>query len=194
MVRVKPFSFLKETPPRAWGRRQSVVPALQPQRNTPTGVGKTLVQGLGPGSTQKHPHGRGEDSFTTLGRLSYAETPPRAWGRPRRQRRSTFSARNTPTGVGKTTPEGFKFVYQQETPPRAWGRHSLTHTSLLWIGNTPTGVGKTRFANCCFRTWKKHPHGRGEDHEAARPCLDLMETPPRAWGRLLTRELFDALC
>ena len=32
----------RETPPRGWGRRQSIVPAVQSLGNTPTRVGKTL--------------------------------------------------------------------------------------------------------------------------------------------------------
>ena len=52
---------LKETPPRAWGRRIPAV--LEPAEggNTPTGVGKTQVEDTHQQTTKKHPHGRGED-------------------------------------------------------------------------------------------------------------------------------------
>ena len=51
-------------------------------------------------------------------------------------------------------------------------------------GNTPTGVGKTSpLFPIVFRR-RKHPHGRGEDRFVVRFRLMLIETPPRAWGRL----------
>ncbi|SMG66897.1 hypothetical protein BMETH_764_0 [methanotrophic bacterial endosymbiont of Bathymodiolus sp.] len=50
--------------------------------NTPTGVGKTSQTVLRQSQKQKHPHGRGEDSDTTVNSLKAKETPPRAWGRP----------------------------------------------------------------------------------------------------------------
>ncbi|SMG64240.1 hypothetical protein BMETH_22602114332415, partial [methanotrophic bacterial endosymbiont of Bathymodiolus sp.] len=48
-------------------------------RNTPTGVGKTLIKLFPTPGMEKHPHGRGEDS-TKLDQLRLnTETPPRAW-------------------------------------------------------------------------------------------------------------------
>ena len=35
-----------------------------------------------------------------------------------------------------------------------------------------------------FYANKKHPHGRGEDMKKNRKKRRLVETPPRAWGRL----------
>ena len=36
---------------------------------------------------------------------------------------------------------------------------------------------------------KKHPHERGEDLSPARLLVVVLETPPRAWGRLLMAEV-----
>ncbi len=72
-----------------------------------------------------------------------------------------------------------------ETPPRAWGRQLNGYINPAAIGNTPTGVGKTdaqKFANAEVQ---KHPHGRGEDVPRDTFHQPLLETPPRAWGRLL---------
>ena len=75
----------------------------QEQRNTPTGVGKTLVNGKPPLGDLKHPHGRGEDIHTKRILDREEETPPRAWGRPAMKSALQWRMRNTPTGVGKTT-------------------------------------------------------------------------------------------
>ncbi len=50
--------------------------------------------------------------------------------------------------------------------------------------NTPTGVGKTAQASGSAARAEKHPHGRGEDAQLYSVEEDVMETPPRAWGRL----------
>ncbi len=55
-------SGISETPPRTWGRRQGDIDIETAVRNTPTDVGKTAPSGFGHGTTQKHPHGRGEDA------------------------------------------------------------------------------------------------------------------------------------
>ena len=93
--------------------------------------------------TQKHPHGRGEDS--------------RDW------KTGISASGNTPTGVGKTIRHILHDVREQkhphgrgedcrgcnagspisETPPRAWGRLIVNLANPLTAGNTPTGVGKT---------------------------------------------------
>ena len=152
---------------------------------------------------RKHPHGRGEDGACAAGLVSVQETPPRAWGRPPASRAVTPRARNTPTGVGKTsadiesTPCLEKHPHGRgedggflggdgglpETPPRAWGRQALPAEPDPDHGNTPTGVGKTAPLDHALSELRKHPHGRGED-----PCLCGLtrlcgETPPRAWGR-----------
>ena len=54
---------------------------------------------------------------------------------------------------------------------------------MLRLRNTPTGVGKTAGLQLAFHPFEKHPHGRGEDAGELRDNSDLLETPPRAWGR-----------
>ena len=54
-----------------------------------------------------------------------------------------------------------------------------------WQGNTPTGVGKTTRPPAIASCIKKHPHGRGEDGLSIKVRINVLETPPRAWGRLL---------
>ncbi len=195
----------KETPPRAWGRPIRRKPGYQIVRNTPTGVGKTNIFSHLMVGDKKHPHGRGEDDLNPFVREGHAETPPRAWGR----RSYVFSPNNpggnTPTGVGKTRqvpssrtlrrkhPHGrgedalvsLPMVWRAETPPRAWGRLSSRLALQSGRGNTPTGVGKTASSMSKILAVKKHPHGRGEDNSAKWSIRTLVETPPRAWGRLV---------
>ena len=49
--------------------------------------------------------------------------------------------------------------------------------------NTPTSVGKTSGGSCLRVRSEKHPHERGEDGRAHDRSGQLLETPPRAWGR-----------
>ena len=172
-----------ETPPRAWGRRATTASDAISNRNTPTGVGKT-VWVLGDDNLKgKHPHGRGEDLNRLLILRRLTETPPRAWGRPPAFQNAIGTDRNTPTGVGKTR-HGEKLGRIQrkhphgrgedlsfynpigcnaETPPRAWGRRAFDPIPGAGQRNTPTGVGKTILWQKVIIYTKKHPHGRGED-------------------------------
>ena len=72
----------RETPPRAWGRRDVGDDLHKISGNTPTGVGKTDGMVYDPKYGGKHPHGRGEDALWHLN--------------------LNGALRNTPTGVGKT--------------------------------------------------------------------------------------------
>ena len=131
------------------------------------------------------------------------ETPPRAWGRRPNPYDVQNVDRNTPTGVGKTTPTRPRCISSRkhphgrgednytinigrlvtETPPRAWGRLAVSGRGPTFSGNTPTGVGKTLSSVFALPLVWKHPHGRGEDSTAFRLFESLKETPPRAWGR-----------
>ena len=173
----------EETPPRAWGRPIRSGRAVLPERNTPTGVGKTKAVTRSRRCTRKHPHGRGEDSGESLAPVSRLETPPRAWGRLSPLAVYVPPVGNTPTGVGKTGiclplvhivskhPHGrgedpcpaSRVLRRAETPPRAWGRLVQETLHVVRVGNTPTGVGKTQELKKNKKTAK--------------------ETPPRAWGR-----------
>ena len=132
----------KETPPRAWGRLPGLLQLFEPSGNTPTSVGKTGNHAARSGYGQKHPHERGEDRNIAQCTEVDMETPPRAWGRPRRSHERGMPCRNTPTSVGKTASDpalpartrkhpherGEDMVWMPcpfpgtETPPRAWGR------------------------------------------------------------------------
>ena len=73
----------------------------------------------------------------------------------------------------------------RETPPRAWGRLEARVVAKRRAGNTPTCVGKTLLLNLGILSSGKHPHVRGEDFRVYMACYASLETPPRAWGRLI---------
>ena len=100
-VNRKTYIFL-ETPPRAWGRPFDAHTPFFIFRNTPTGVGKTLLRQHIVRAGGKHPHGRGEDQCQLKALFNHLETPPRAWGRQQGIYFLLPAIRNTPTGVGKT--------------------------------------------------------------------------------------------
>ena len=64
----------------------------------------------------------------------------------------------------------------------------MAQQSAFGAGNTPTGVGKTTRHTACRGAARKHPHGRGEDFARCNELGASLETPPRAWGRLLEAE------
>ena len=157
----------RETPPRAWGRQQFIGGLLCSGGNTPTCVGKTAKRRVERVPCRKHPHVRGEDPVDDVVTVTCKETPPRAWGRLCRPR---------------------KPIPTDETPPRAWGRLIQGHRDAWPDRNTPTCVGKTRPHPIRGSDMRKHPHVRGEDRKSHLPACS-METPPRAWGRLLKKLL-----
>ena len=59
--------------------------------------------------------------------------------------------------------------------------------------NTPTHVGKTRGKHVPHTAQEKHPHARGEDSILFQTFNIIEETPPRTWGRLITKSSYDAL-
>ena len=91
-----------ETPPRAWGRPADGTTQVAASRNTPTCVGKTVIERFREPFPWKHPHVRGEDDPAPNHAFFKKETPPRAWGSPYRLARGTGTWGNTPTCVGKT--------------------------------------------------------------------------------------------
>ncbi len=173
----------RETPPRAWGRPSRLRAAAHNPRNTPTGVGKTMLLVWELPDPEKHPHGRGEDASPIGSAKPNSETPPRAWGRPSRDARGTRSTRKHPHGRGEDKGESVGICTARETPPRAWGRPLSPTVGSFFTRNTPTGVGKTRARSGRSSRWRKHPHGRGEDAWCRVPGRGKPETPPRAWGR-----------
>ena len=195
----------EETPPRAWGRLSLPTCVIVVHGNTPTCVGKTPTARASTSSQEKHPHVRGEDQRTTAPMELVAETPPRAWGRHNRPISTSLVMRNTPTCVGKTEAEVVEgvppwkhphvrgedaFFYGSsspslETPPRAWGRLEARNPASSGMRNTPTCVGKTITARKRCSKLQKHPHVRGEDLRSSAARRIVIETPPRAWGRLM---------
>ncbi len=72
-----------------------------------------------------------------------------------------------------------------ETPPRAWGIRRFHMAGWSWSGNTPTFVGNTFNDWLRFSTKRKHPHVRGEYLLDSPHTYSSLETPPRAWGRVV---------
>ena len=196
-----------ETPPRAWGRRTGSGRRGSLGGNTPTGVGTTRRCRMPTARSWKHPHGRGDDPTVPRTSAARTETPPRAWGRLLGLSAELVSVGNTPTGVGTTSHHrhrgtsggkhphgrGDDFVCalddgdDPETPPRAWGR---PRASIRWAvrwRNTPTGVGTTVDGRGGPAGGRKHPHGRGDDSPDQLRYQGDIETPPRAWGRPVSR-------
>ena len=175
-------------------------------RNTPTGVGTTTKHNTSVLSLKKHPHGREDDDLQAVAEAFCKETPPRAWGRQHVFELQRLSLRNTPTGVGTTSGSSLNCWKKKkhphgrgdddgtnnalkhliETPPRAWGRHALACPRTTGVRNTPTGVGTTPSLSPEGAGGWKHPHGRGDDILMTFAELLVLETPPRAWGRLNT--------
>ena len=108
--------ILSETPPRAWGRLNFIPYSVNYRRNTPTGVGKTLISRRVLVKKQKHPHGRGEDQEVENDADTIKETPPRAWGRLGGGASVLMQKGNTPTGVGKTDTRQDKNLIGQKHP------------------------------------------------------------------------------
>ncbi len=174
-------------------------------RNTPTGVGKTVFLRQVLETPEKHPHGCGEDGVLTAVTAMAGETPPRVWGRHPQDLAALAIVGNTPTGVGKTPsslwrasihekhPHGcgedrslLSFMAcMRETPPRVWGRLCTFQIYPTAYRNTPTGVGKTSSSLARTSACQKHPHGCGEDNNRQQLDVSVKETPPRVWGRHL---------
>ena len=174
---------IKETPPRARGRRFPRPDTDTNTRNTPACAGKTPV--------------------TFPAAFPVTETPPRARGRPQDRRDVARRQRNTPACAGKTAlslPTA-SIIWKHprvrgedwsinddtsmntETPPRARGRPTKKKKSLLLTRNTPACAGKTDLLNRTAEHVGKHPRVRGEDNFAPRVVNVIAETPPRARGR-----------
>ena len=132
---------------------------------------------------EKHPHERGEDRLLYTFLVTFLETPPRAWGRPKRPRKRLITSGNTPTSVGKTITLGrqvqniWKHPHERgedptralaphasrETPPRAWGRQRPFRSITTWN--------------------RKHPHERGEDVHFRLRWYQLPGNTPTSVGK-----------
>ncbi len=179
----------KETPPRAWGRPGEIMPPEEGDRNTPTGVGKTLSDARHSLPLQKHPHGRGEDTahINSL-QAKDGNTPTGVGKTPIRVHLALYLWKH-PHGRGEDVIDDAAKTEAQETPPRAWGRLRKAGKKMPCLRNTPTGVGKTEDFSPHQIVMRKHPHGRGEDRHVYRPFSRGAETPPRAWGRRIDNHM-----
>ena len=92
----------KETPPRAWRRRNQQLGVDKRLRNTSTSVEKTEAPVKVCKECKKHLHERGEDVLLNVSEVTSKETPPRAWRRPFSNSTDLFMVRNTSTSVEKT--------------------------------------------------------------------------------------------
>ena len=87
-----------------WGRFLAPSEASYIPRNTPTHVGK-IIDGSAAGTiVKKHPHACGEDEPWQATIAGTRETPPRMWGRFHHALILAHDNGNTPTHVGKITP------------------------------------------------------------------------------------------
>ena len=155
----------RETPPRAWGRRQGRAAAHQGQGNTPTSVGKTGNHAARSGYGQKHPHERGEDAADAAMVKASTGNTPTSVGKTCRKAAWRPSREKHPHERGEDFFLRLGELQAPETPPRAWGRRNVKNDGKMAIGNTPTSVGKTKIQSWPDRGRVKHPHERGEDRE-----------------------------
>src|ERR1017187_2501754 len=68
------------SPPRAWGQHRCHASQRDASRFTPTRVGTTTAQCLGPPTAPVHPHARGDNLAVPSATLVSTGSPPRAWG------------------------------------------------------------------------------------------------------------------
>ena len=180
---IGPLSSRIETPPRVWGK---VAQKRCPRR---------------PGG--KHPHACGEKAMRRHPLAPCKETPPRVWGKVPKFRLVCRPRRNTPTRVGKSPalarsgcclekhPHacGEKILKwsvsapKLETPPRVWGKDFSPGAFQPGGRNTPTRVGKRIGAAAGTGVDKKHPHACGEKVPTTMAMGNVLETPPRVWGK-----------
>ncbi len=127
---------------------------------------------------------------------------PRAWGTRDPAPLGQHFRRFIHTGVGNTTtvspsatampvhPHGrgehcwcIKIVTRiSGSSPRAWGTLQQITLCIRQPRFIPTGVGNTCCNNKLAYPLPVHPHGRGEHHLYAHPCILSIGSSPRAWG------------
>ncbi len=196
------------SPPRVWGKLVPLRAPTRLRRFTPTRVGKTerRVDGVvirdrftptrvgktpaDPGtipSPPVHPHACGENIavFPTVGPSD--GSPPRVWGKRGTLLDCRGCPRFTPTRVGKTLCASFQNPRVRGSPPRVWGKHSDISFLVSPIRFTPTRVGKTAEVLPMVRFSAVHPHACGENPIAAPHSVRRSGSPPRVWGKRMSR-------
>ena len=170
---------------------------------TPTGVG-TIEQSSAPATASTvHPHGRGDNQFSTRVRTGTCGSPPRAWGQSNDVLATGAEWRFTPTGVGTIespmTSSSYESVHPHGrgdngypradrallcgSPPRAWGQSVIRRDTRLRSRFTPTGVGTIRDHTWLPDSQPVHPHGRGDNNRSGVYASQCVGSPPRAWGQ-----------
>ena len=76
------------SPPRAWGQSLDARRVRLVLRFTPTGVGTMNSSVIAISAPSVHPHGRGDNKFSSTRLISAFGSPPRAWGQWRPYARS----------------------------------------------------------------------------------------------------------
>ncbi len=74
------------------------------------------------------------------------------------------------------------------SPPRAWGRRREAHGSDALFRFTPTCVGTALRLTTLRSSGTVHPHVRGDGSWTFDSAASASGSPPRAWGRLLSRQ------
>ncbi len=191
------------SPPRVWGRRQNFIVPILTKRFTPTRVGKTVYGCPALRARSVHPHACGEDACGANGGWLDFGSPPRVWGRRRRDISRVLTQRFTPTRVGKTGADAWqrwpaavhphacgedsRFWHLRScndgSPPRVWGRRVGDRAEIETLRFTPTRVGKTSLGEQHFRASTVHPHACGEDTADPPDQQAAHGSPPRVWGR-----------
>ena len=193
------------SPPRVWGRRVRGTRGRPEARFTPTCVGKALGQPQAAAVVSVHPHVCGEGASDGENNRSAHGSPPRVWGRPRREALGRGRGRFTPTCVGKAQSwrRGCRLCTvhphvcgegptspnvrpaRSGSPPRVWGRRRRSGLESEVRRFTPTCVGKAS------GTRPRPPRGTsrftptcvGKANASVVPDRRSTGSPPRVWGR-----------
>ena len=174
------------SPPRVWGKHESLCKGESKARFTPTCVGKTHIPQQLSSLPTVHPHVCGENFLDVYASPGAPGSPPRVWGKQLMPMSYPRRARFTPTCVGKTCPmypdpsrdlvhphvcgENYEssqsWACSSGSPPRVWGKlyDPLLKFLLFWF--TPTCVGKTISPDTIEPLLEVHPHVCGENSPA----------------------------
>ena len=130
------------SPPRGWGKRESLPSGEQHHRFTPTRVGKTLrayirgtarrftptrvgkTRGIAPLwlPPAVHPHAGGENGGRALFCFCHSGSPPRGWGKPPGGLLPPSAAAVHPHAGGENDSETSLYDAVNGSPPRGWGK------------------------------------------------------------------------
>ena len=141
------------SPPQVWGNRWQSFAQYQCAWFTPTGVGKSGVQGIKFELQWVHPHRCGEINAGILLPDAIVGSPPQVWGNLMKPKQRIKQWRFTPTGVGKSskpTPTSRHLLVHPHrcgeirrsraiaagSPPQVWGNPKPVHTAPVEDSST----------------------------------------------------------